>query len=284
MNVALLLSSLSLVVGGLLIAHWALSRRRPALDVRLARAEGLAPTHPSGILDTSDLQRPDWLERLLARYERDLRLTGEEKTLRRFGQEKLLAAIVVPCMPLLPYLAASGRALPAWLLAGLVAFGFLLPDIALRTDVKRVREAIFLDLADAIAVISLAIGAGKSLRAALELAARDCPGPLGRELSRALTLARRERDLSEREALVRVAREAGEESFLRFTELLATKESPYLEFLAAQAQSTRAEQNRHLERAADHAYLSMHWPIAPLIAVTVMLFAYATLHYLATAI
>jgi hypothetical protein len=80
---------------------------------------------------------------------------------------------------------------------------------------------------------------------------------------------------------VRTAREAGEDTFARFAELLAAKESPYLDFLKSQASLSRAEQNRYLERAADRAYLSMHAPIAPLLAVLVLLFAYGFLHFLA---
>jgi hypothetical protein len=80
---------------------------------------------------------------------------------------------------------------------------------------------------------------------------------------------------------VRVAREAGEPTFARFAELLAAKESPYLEFLRQQAREARAEQNRYLERAADRAYLAMHAPLAPLLAVLVLLVAYGFLRFLA---
>ena len=162
--------------------------------------------------------------------------------------------------------------------------GFFLPDLLLRSEVRRRREAIFLDLPEAIAVLALALRAGQSLRQALELAARDCPGPLGEELTRALSLARRERSLGEREALARVAREAGEPTFARFAELLAVKESPYLEFLQQQAREARAEQNRYLERAADRAYLAMHAPVAPLLAVLVLLLAYGFLRFLAQSV
>ena len=130
-------------------------------------------------------------------------------------------------------------------------------------------------------MLSLSLGAGQSLRQALELAGRDCTGPLGRELERALTLARKQRGLSEREALVRVAREAGEPTFTRFCELLAVKECPYLDFLRQQAREARAEQGRYLERAADRAYLAMHAPLAPLLAVLVLLLAYGFLRFLA---
>jgi tight adherence protein C len=280
-NAVLLLSSLCLVAGGLLIAQWVLSVRRPALTTRLARAEG---SDPRTLRALRRPNAPDWLDAVAGRYERDLRRAGEGKTLRRFVAEKALLAVAVPLIPLMPYAAAAGRLPPAGLLLILAVAGFFLPDLALNADVKRNREAVFLDLPDAIGVTSLALGAGKSLRQALELAAHECSGPLGRELQRALSLARRERFLSEREALVNVARESGEETFARFAQLLAAKESPYLEFLRAQAAQARAEQNRYLERAADRAYLAMHAPVAPLLAVMVLLFAYGFLHFLATTI
>jgi len=283
-NAALVLSSVCLVAGGLLLARWILSSRRPALMARLARAEGSERTTVGapGLAESATV--PPWLTGIVAGYERDLRRAGEGKTLERFFAEKALLAVAVPLVPLMPYAAAAGRLMPAGLLLILAVGGFFLPDLALRADVKRMREAIFLDLPEAISVMSLALGAGKSLRQALELAAQDCPGPLGRDLQRALSLARRERFLGEREALVRVARDSGEETFGRFAELLAAKESPYLEFLRVQAAQARAEQNRYLERAADRAYLAMHAPVAPLLAVLVLLFAYGFLHFLATTI
>ena len=70
-------------------------------------------------------------------------------------------------------------------------------------------------------------------------------------------------------------------TFERFCELLAAKESPYLDFLRQQAAQARAEQNRYLERAADRAYLAMHAPVAPLLAVLVLLLAYGFLRFLA---
>ena len=59
-------------------------------------------------------------------------------------------------------------------------------------------------------------------------------------------------------------------AFARFAELLCAKESPYVDFLRAQAREMRAEQNRYLERAADRAYLAMHAPLVPLLAVLVL--------------
>jgi tight adherence protein C len=277
-NGALLLSSIFLVAGGLLLVY-AHAYRRPPLAARLARAGGVEPARLER--RALALEPPAWLGGVRASYERDLRQAGDRKTLARFLTHKMLMALAAPLVPLLPYAAASGRLPSAGVLLLLALAGFFIPDLLLRSELKRRREAIFLDLPEAIAVLALALGAGQSLRQALELAARDCPGPLGEELSRALSLARRERSLGEREALVRIAREAGEPTFARFAELLAAKESPYLDFLRQQAREARAEQSRYLERAADRAYLAMHAPIAPLLAVLVLLLAYGFLRFLA---
>jgi tight adherence protein C len=281
----LLLSAVALVAGGLLIAYSVVAGGRPALAARLERAG--APVRSRARLGgrlTVDARLGREAEALGARYERSLRQAGDGKTVVRLLAEKALLAIAFPLVPLLPYAAATGRLPSAGFALALAVVGFVVPDLALRSAVRRRREDIFLDLPEALSVMALALGAGISLRQALELAARDCPGPLGEELERALNLARRERGLGEREALVRVARESGEPTFARFAELLAAKESPYVEFLRTQAAQARAEQNRFLERAADRAYLSMHAPVAPLLAVLVLLVAYGLLRFLAETI
>jgi Flp pilus assembly protein TadB len=278
-NMTLFLSSVSLVVGGLLLVVHVLAGRREPLAVRLARVEGRLSG--VGAHSTTTLQLPGWLIGLREGYERDLRRAGGDKTMRRFLAEKALLAFAAPFVVLAPYAAATAR-LPSLALVVLLAIaGFFVHDLVLRQQVRQRREAIFLDLPEAISVLSLSLGAGQSLRQALELAGRDCAGPLGAELERALTLARHERGLSEREALVRVAREAGEPTFTRFCDLLAVKESPYLDFLRQQSREARAEQARYLERAADRAYLAMHAPLAPLLAVLVLLLAYGFLRFLA---
>ena len=167
----LLLSSACLVAGGLLLAY-AYAYRRPALAVRLARAEGVRTDTVAG--HWLGLETPAWLSGVRASYERDLRQAGGRKTLARFLAHKALVALAVPFVALLPYAAASGRLPSAAVLLLLAVAGFFVPDLMLRSEVKR-RRAIFLDLPEAIAVLALALGAGQSLRQALELAARDCP-------------------------------------------------------------------------------------------------------------
>jgi tight adherence protein C len=219
-------------------------------------------------------------ERILAGYEERLRRAGRGETASLLVLKKLLLAVAAPLVPLLPYSATVGHLPSPVMVLALAIVGFFVPDLVLRSEAGQRREAIFLDLPEGISVMALSLRAGQSLRQALELAARDCEGPLGDELTRALSLARRDRALGEREALVAVAKDTGEPTFLRFTELLAAKESPYVEFLRLQAQGLRSEQNRYLERAADRAYLAMHAPVIPLIAVLVLILAYGFIHFL----
>ena len=81
-----------------------------------------------------------------------------------------------------------------------------------------------------------------------------------------------------------VARRSGEPAFARVAELLAAKESPYVEFLRTQARQARGEQQRLLEARGERAYLAMHAPLAPLLATLVLLVAYGFLHLLGQAI
>jgi tight adherence protein C len=278
---ALLFSSLCLIAGGLLLAVHIRSRRRPSLQVRLARVEGELPTGALGGI-VGDVPEPllALSARILAGYEERLRRAGREETASLLLGKKLLLAVAVPLVPLLPYSTAVQHLPSPVLVLGLAVLGFFIPDLVLRSEAGQRREALFLDLPEAISVMELSLHAGQSLRQALELAARDCDGPLGEELTRALSLARRDRALGEREALVVVAKDTGEPTLLRFTELLAAKESPYVDFLRLQAQGLRAEQSRYLELAADRAYLAMHAPVIPLIAVLVLILAYGFIHFL----
>jgi tight adherence protein C len=280
-NGTLALSSLCLVVGGLLLRAHALSQRRPSLAVRIARARGELPARQESPLAAGVPEwARAWAERIGAYYEERLRRSGRDETAGQFLLKKLLLAFAVPFVPLLPYSVAVQRAPSSPVVLVLALAGFFLPDLVLRSEAGQRREALFLDLPEAVSVMALSLRAGQSLRQALELAARDCEGPLGDELTRALSLARRDRTLDEREALTVIARDAGEPALLRFTELLAAKESPYVEFLRSQAREMRAEQNRYMERAADRAYLAMHAPLIPLLAVLVLLVSYGFFHFL----
>ena len=249
--------------------------------MRLARAQGEQLT-PRGSRPGGGVPEPvrAWTERVSVGYEGWLRRAGRQETVRELLGKKLLLAFAVPFVPLLPYAVAVQRPPSPAIALVLVVSGFFIPDLVLRGEARQRHEAIFLDLPEAISVMALSLRAGQSLRQALELAARDCEGALGDELTRALSLARRDRSLGEREALIAVAKDTGEPALVRFSELLAAKESPYVDFLRAQAREMRSEQNRYLERAADRAYMAMHAPLIPLLAVLVLLIAYGFIHFL----
>jgi Flp pilus assembly protein TadB len=284
MTAGLALASLCLVVGGLLLCEHVLSSRRPALAARLARAQGGRQVGYGVLADSVPQPVLAWTQGVRLNAESRLRKAGKEEPVGLFFAKKALLAFAVPFVPLLPYAAATDALPSLAVVLVLAGAGFFLPDLALRTEIKQRREALFLDLPEALAVMALSLRAGQSLRQALQLAAKDCEGVLGDELTRALSLARRDRALGERDALVTVARESGEPMFTRFAELLAAKESPYGDFLRAQAAQMRGEQNRYLERAADRAYLSMHAPLVPLLAVLVLLVSYGFIHFLSQTI
>jgi Flp pilus assembly protein TadB len=281
MSTALLFSSVCLVAGGLLVAVHVLSRRRPSLQARLARAEGQLSAAKTGVL-VGEVPEPlyAWGARVRKVYEEQLRIAGRSEATSQFLLKKVVLTVGVPLVPLLPYSAAVRHPPSPVLVLLLAVAGFFVPDLVVRGEAGRRRETICLDLPEAISIMALSLRVGQSLRQALELAARDCEGPLAEELTRALSLARRDRTLGEREALVVIAKNTGEPGFLRFAELLNAKESPYVEFLRAQAQSLRSEQNRYLERAADRAYLRMQVPLWPLIVVFGLILAYGFLHLL----
>ncbi len=194
---------------------------------------------------------------------------------RLLGEKAMFVAVPIAA-PLLPYAAATGRLPSAAVLLLLAVAGFFALDLLLRTEVKRRREAIFLDLPEAIAVLALALGR-QSLRQALELAA-TAPARSARTHPRALS--RPPRALPRRARGTRPGRARGRRADLRrFCELLAAKESPYLEFLRQQARPRRAEPlpgARRRPRLPGHARA-----VAPLLAVLVLLLAYGFLRFLA---
>jgi tight adherence protein C len=258
----LLAPGLVALLGSVLVAQ-------PALAPLVARGKDAAALTPL------------WL-RVGGSYRRRLRAAGRRETLGEFLREKALFALALAVVPLLPVSAASGRLPSPGLLLPLALVGLFVPDLRLRAQLRRRQEELFLALPDALSLLSLSLRSGQSLPQALRLAARETAGPLGEELAAAATLARRSRGHDERSALMQIAADCQEPHLLRFAELLAGKESPYAEFLADQAASLRQEQDRYLEQAAERAYLAMHLPVAPLLAVLVLLLTYGFLHTLAT--
>src|SRR5271165_5843575 len=98
MNSALLFCSLCLVVGGLLLCEYVLSRRRPALSARFAAAQGARQFAQGAGLVGGSLPEPvrAWTEGVRASYESRLRRAGNNDSVGLFFVKKALLAFAVP--------------------------------------------------------------------------------------------------------------------------------------------------------------------------------------------
>jgi tight adherence protein C len=88
----------------------------------------------------------------------------------------------------LVYCLFTGRSLPltAVIVAGLSAFGFLLPNILLNNAGEKREEQIRRALPDALDLLSISVEAGLAFDAAVSRVARSTKGPLAQELARVL--------------------------------------------------------------------------------------------------
>src|SRR5262249_49476442 len=159
-NGTLVLSSLALVAGGLLLTYHALAKRRPSLSVRLARIDSRGSAGSTIAANPPLLALPYWLTGIGAYYARELRHAGGRTSLRLLLAHKALLALAAPFVVLAPYAAATARLPSLGFVLLLAAAGSLIPDVLLRQEVKRRREAIFLDLPEALSVLALALGTG----------------------------------------------------------------------------------------------------------------------------
>jgi hypothetical protein len=117
---ALLLVAL---VGGVLVAQ-------PALAPVGARGKSAAAT------------AAPWLT-VSGYYRRRLRAAGRHEQTSEFLREKALFALALPGVPLLPYSAVSGRLPSPALLIPLALIGAFVPDLRLRTQLRRRREQLW---------------------------------------------------------------------------------------------------------------------------------------------
>ena len=102
--------------GALLIVWDRSGSKTAALATRLAATRGEPDAASRGWgLPSFEFAPPVWLDGQLDRYRQQLRLAGGEKTLGRFMFGKLVAAVAVPLIPLVPYLAVTQRLPSPWL-------------------------------------------------------------------------------------------------------------------------------------------------------------------------
>src|SRR5580704_623409 len=126
MNGTLLLSSLCLVVGGLLLCEYVLSRRRPALSARLATAQGARQLVRGAGHISGSVPAPvrAWIENVSASYEGRLRRAGNKDSVGLFFAKKALLAFAVPFIPLAPYATLARQLPPGIVVLVLAVIGF----------------------------------------------------------------------------------------------------------------------------------------------------------------
>ena len=176
-------------------------------------------------------------------------------------------------------LAAAGRSmspLPALLVAvTFAAVGVVGRDRALTRSIAARRAMARAEFPTVVDMVSLAVTAGESLRAALELVAGTGGGPLASEIRVALRVARGGVPLAD--ALQQRARGLGLPPFDRFVEaVIAAQERglPLGEALRAMAFDVREAEKRELIEAAGRKQVSMLVPVIGLILPVAIVFAF----------
>jgi tight adherence protein C len=169
--------------------------------------------------------------------------------------ESRMGAVAVAAVPAAAALLTLGRMTALLAATGSVVFGWLYPDLWLRSAAKRRSDAIERSAPLALDLIAATVGAGVALDDAVAAASRAVGGPLGEELERTrLTLglghrrADELRDLADRTGSPSLARLA---SALRISDRLGV---PLADDLRRQAARARVERARRVqERAASAA-------------------------------
>jgi tight adherence protein C len=176
-------------------------------------------------------------------------------------------------------LAATGRGVSlvmAMLMAAAsAAIGVVARDRSLTRSVERRRERAQSELPTLVDMVCIAVTAGESLRAALELVAASGDGPISMELRSALNAARSGATLIE--ALEVRARRLGLPAFGRFVASVAAAQErgiPLADTLRAMSFDVREAGKRDVIEAAGKKQVSMLAPVIGLILPVAIVFAF----------
>lgn len=215
---------------------------RPGLQTLLARAvdrlgTGLAPT----IMQLLGPTRLAAVDELLDAAGRPDNLTREGYAARKGAYTVLLAAAGLP----------FGLQGNWWILVLFTILGFVLPDIALRSEANERQEDIQRQLPDFLDVLAVTVSAGLDFRAALGRVAAAFEGPLSDEVR--TTLQQMLLGESRREALDGLRRRNRSESLSEFVTALQQAEdlgAPMTEALDAIADDVRRSYAQEARREA----------------------------------
>lgn len=303
-GVAVTLPAAVLVVAvglaGLALAASAAPRfRRPTTGARVLpylgalgprRSRLLAPSGtPSGVLAALVHPAVDMLAARLTHLFRDgeaalterLAAAGADDSTSRFRAEQVTWGLVGVggAMTLIMLLAATGRAPSVPLVVGLLvsgaAGGVAFRDRALSRAASDRRARAEREFPTFVDMVCIAVTAGESVRASLDLVASEGDGPLAVTVRSALRDARGGAPLAD--ALAHRARTLGVAPFERFVDVVTASVErglPPADALRALAFDRREEAKRELIEAAGRKQVSMLVPVVALILPVALVFAF----------
>jgi tight adherence protein C len=147
-----------------------------------------------------------------------------------------------------------------------LALGWLLPAFYVTMQIRKRREAIDYELPEMIDLFVVAIEAGVSLAAAIRIAAREIPGPLGQELR--LTLQEQNLGLSTEEALENLGVRADSPNMRMFVRSIVQGETLGIsigQIMRNLSDEMRKRRKAKAEERARKAQVKMVFPLVLLI-------------------
>lgn len=211
-------------------------------------------------------------EGLVVRAGRGGELTARSVTLARMVGTVLLPLLSMPVAGLLP-----GR-LGLLTTAGLAGLGFLAPNLILERAARRRMEKIVAGLPDTLDLLSVQLGAGRSIGSAMSEFSRSGRGPLAVEMG--IAAGEIERGMSQSHALQRLRRRTGGREVAAFCATVERSRrlgSPLAVELERQASAGRVEQRRAVTERAARAAPKIQLVIALVLVPAVMLLVAAAL-------
>lgn len=226
------------------------------------------PEPETGAVDTGDTG----LGLLLVRSGR-----AGELTVRSVARLKVAAAVVLPFL-VIPVSGLLPGRLGVVLVAGAAGLGFLAPNLMLQRAARKRLERVVSSLPDALDLLSVQIGAGRSIGSAMEGLARSGKGPLAAELG--IVASEIARGAPQAEALERFRQRTGGREVSAFCATVERSRrlgSPLALELRRQASAARVDQSRAVAERAARAAPKIQLVIALVLVPAVMLLVVAAL-------
>lgn len=212
------------------------------------------------------------IDDLLIRAGRNRELTARSVTAIRLLGTTLLPVVALPVTGVLP-----GR-FGFLFVAGLAGLGFLAPNLILERAARKRLERIVASLPDALDLLSVQLGAGRSIGSAMRELARSGKGPLAIELG--IAAGEIERGMSQAVALQKLRKRTGGTEIAAFCTTVERSRrlgSPLAVELERQASAGRIEQRRTVAERAARAAPKIQLVIALVLVPAVMLLVVAAL-------